>query len=94
MLALATMAMMGKVVSVRGLARSGGPVMTVVVDGSLARVFVRRGRAPVMGRVAVMRRVPDVMGGVSMRSGRGGGVMQMRAGRGAASHRMVAAVMC
>jgi hypothetical protein len=69
MLARAPLAVMGEVVSVGGLACGDGPVMSMVVNGCLARVFVRRGRAPVMGRVTVMDRLP-VVGGVTMRSRR------------------------
>jgi hypothetical protein len=92
MLAQAPMAVMGDVVSVGGLACGGGPVMSMVVDGGRARVLVPRGRAPVMGTVTVMHRVP-MMRGVTMRFGRRSGVMPMRAVYSAATHRMVVTVM-
>jgi len=53
-LAPAATVVMGDVVSVRGLACGGGPVMSMVAGGSLTRVFVRPGRARVMGGVTVM----------------------------------------
>jgi hypothetical protein len=85
-------AVMGDVAPMGGLTGGPGSVAPMVVDGRLTCMFMRAGGTRVMGGVTVMDALA-MMGCMTVRRGGRGDVVSMRAGRSAASGRMVVTMM-